>query len=133
MDPSPSSEIVSRSVDALHNAILDNLGSGSTLLTVIILKHDVFRFLFKNMGTASVNKNHTLLEKEDFVRCPFPADWDILIDKLGDGVKVASLLKCVHFCQRVERITHYVKDKSWKKLVITLRNLALTAKSKHVP
>ncbi|CAB3991825.1 Hypothetical predicted protein [Paramuricea clavata] len=43
----------------------------------------------ENMGTASENKNHTLLEKEDFVRCAFPKDWDILIDKLGDGVKVA--------------------------------------------
>ncbi|CAB3982423.1 Hypothetical predicted protein [Paramuricea clavata] len=72
MDPSPSSEIVSRSVDALHNAILDNLGSRSTLPTVIIFQHDVFHFLFKNMGTASENKNHTLLEKEDFVRCAFP-------------------------------------------------------------
>jgi hypothetical protein len=69
MDPSPFSEIVSRSVDALHNAILDTLGSRRTLPTVIIFQHDVFRFLFKNMGTASVNKNHTLLEKEDFVRC----------------------------------------------------------------
>ena len=94
MDPSPCSEIVSRSVDALHNAILDNLGSRSTLPTVIIFQHDVFRFFIKNMGTASVNKNksHTF-EKEDFVRCAFPKDWDILIDKLGDGVKVAFPIK----------------------------------------
>ena len=100
MDPSPFSEIVSRSVDALHNAILDTLGSRRTLPTVIIFQHDVFRFLFKNMGTASVNKNHTLLEKEDFVRCAFPKDWDILIDKLGDGVKVAFPIKVRSFLSK---------------------------------
>jgi hypothetical protein len=50
---------------------------------------------------ASVNKNksHTF-EKEDFVRCAFPKDWDILIDKLGDGVKVAFPIKVRSFLSK---------------------------------
>ena len=75
----------------MHAAILENLGSKSTLLTVIPFRHDVYRFLFNNLGAPS--ERHILLAHEDFCRCAFPKDWHMLIDRLGDGVKVVFPIK----------------------------------------
>ena len=38
-----------------------------------------------------------MLEKGDFSRCAFPNEWDQLIDKFGDGVKIEFLVKVKEF------------------------------------
>lgn len=89
--PNPDAELVAAGVDALHVAILENLASRSTLATTICFRHDVFNYLFEGKGTK-IN-NHTMLEKGDFQRCVFPNEWDQLVDKLGDGVKIEFPVK----------------------------------------
>jgi hypothetical protein len=88
MRPNISLELLSQETDTLHAAILEQLGSRSLLATTIHFRHDVFRNLFYGAGTASQTKGHILLQKADLKKCAFPQDWDQLVDKLGDGVKV---------------------------------------------
>ena len=73
--------------EALHWGILEHLKSKSQLPTVISFKHTHFNYLFKNKGQKSNDSGHILLEKEDFSRCHFPNQWDMIVDMLGDGVK----------------------------------------------
>ena len=47
---------------------------------------DVFNYLVEGKG-RKIN-NYTMLEKGDFRRCAFPSEWDQLVDKLGDGIKI---------------------------------------------
>lgn len=79
--------------DAIALAILQHLKSKhqtSSAITVIDMKHDVFRYLFRGKGRTSSKAGCTLLEREDFHRCKFfnTNDWDTYIDNLGDGAKV---------------------------------------------
>ena len=91
--PNPDAELVAAGVDVLHLAILEKLASRCTLqlATTICFWHDVFNYLFEGKGTK-IN-NYTMLEKGDFRRCAFPNEWDQLVDKLGDGVKIEFPVK----------------------------------------
>lgn len=96
----PAQEIISYGVDALHAAILENLASKSMSATVIPFRHDVFQYLFRGKGKKSQDLENLLLEKQDFSRCSFPRDWDKLLDKLGDGIKVDFPIKARIFISR---------------------------------
>lgn len=98
MRPNISPELLSQETDTLHAAILEQLGSRSLLATTIHFRHDVFHNLFYGAGTASQTKGHILLQK-----CAFPQDWDQLVDKLGDGVKVVFPIKMRPFLSRSQK------------------------------
>lgn len=87
-NPRISGEEIQDATEALHCGILEHLKSKISLPTVISFKQTHFSFLFKNKGKKSNDSGHILLEKEDFSRCHFPNQWDMIVDELGDGVKI---------------------------------------------
>ena len=74
--------------EALHCGILDHLKSRSSLPTIIAFKHTNFNFLFKHRGHKSNDSGAILLESDEFKRCHFPNEWHMIIDCIGDGVKI---------------------------------------------
>ena len=87
-DPRISRDDIQDATEALHCGILEHLKSKSSLSTVISFKHRHFSFIFKNKGQKSNDSGHILLEKEDFSRCHFLNQWDMIVEELGDGVKI---------------------------------------------
>ena len=49
---------------------------------------DVFRFLFSDKGRTPSKGRGLLYDKNDFASEFFPKDWDVVLDRLGDGCKV---------------------------------------------
>lgn len=49
-----------------------------------------------------------MLEKSDFSRCDFPDEWDQLIDKFGDGVKIEFPVKVRPFISQGPK-SHTIK------------------------
>ena len=87
-NPRISSDEIQDATVALHCGILEHLNSKSSLSTFISFKYRHFSFLFKDKGQKSNDSGHILLEKEDFSRCHFPNQWDMIVDELGDGVEI---------------------------------------------
>ena len=88
LNPIISEEEIQDASEALHCGILEHLKSKSILPTVIAFKHAHFNFLFKNKGQKSNDSGYILLERADFQRCRFPDQWNMIIDRIGDGVKI---------------------------------------------
>ena len=57
-------------------------------MTTVEMRHDVFRFLFKDKGVESKRKGWLQLQKEHFDHCRLPALWHAYVHHLGDGKKV---------------------------------------------
>ena len=49
---------------------------------------DVFRFLFGNKGRTPSKGKGLLYDKSDFASEFFHKDWDMVLDRLGDGCRV---------------------------------------------
>ena len=49
---------------------------------------DVFRFLFKDKGRTPSKGQGLLYDKNDFASEFFHKDWDVVLDRLGDGCRV---------------------------------------------
>ena len=60
----------------------------SETASIIEMRHDVFRFLFKNKGEQSKRRGWLELRRQDFSNCELPQAWDSYVDHLGDGKKV---------------------------------------------
>lgn len=99
LKPNLGKELICAGIDALHVAVLENLASKSTLPTIIQFRHDVFNYLFNDNGKR-VDGRNIFLDKEDFSRCSLPEEWDQLVDKLGDGVRVPFPVKARSFISK---------------------------------
>ena len=55
----------------------------------------VFKFLFSNRGRASSKSSRRLYDQRDFDTELFPAGWDVVYDRLGDGFwnRISNLKK----------------------------------------
>ena len=91
--PILSEEEIQDASKALHCAILEHLKSKSSLPTVIAFKHAHFNFLFKNKEQKTKDSRCILLESADFQQCRFPDQWKVIIDSIGDGVKIDFSVK----------------------------------------
>ena len=60
---------------------------------VLDFEHDCFRYLFNGKGRQSRDKKFILLEKDDFIKCRFMDNWDIVLVRIGDGVMVKYPVK----------------------------------------
>lgn len=90
-NPSPPKEEIRKGTEAIGLGVLQHLRSKhghADSSTVIEIRHDVFRHLFKGRGKASGRTGFTELAKADFCRCHLPDGWDTFVDRLGDGQKV---------------------------------------------
>ncbi|XP_027049163.1 uncharacterized protein [Pocillopora verrucosa] len=112
LNPKPTQELISSSVDALHAAILENLASKSLSPTIIPFRHDVFQYLFRGKGKKSQDFGNVLLEKQDFSNCSLPIDWDRLLDSLGDGTLVEFPIKVRLFMSRSPKNHTVSKEKA---------------------
>ena len=56
-------------------------------------RHDVFKYLFRDRGRKSQDKNWTLYAEGDFIKCQLPSKWCCLFDKHGDGTRVKFPVK----------------------------------------
>ena len=48
---------------------------------VLDFEHDCFRYLFNGKGRQSRDNKFILLEKDDFIKCRFMDNWDIVLEK----------------------------------------------------
>lgn len=95
--------------DSLACGILDQLKSKSMLPTIIPFCHDAFCYFFGGKGETSNEKGAVLLERPDFDNCKFPEDWDIIVDSIGDGLKIDFPVKLRPFLLWSPK-THMLKD-----------------------
>jgi hypothetical protein len=102
--------LISSGIDALHIAILENLSSKSLSLTIISFRHNIFHHIFYNKGTTSDDGKYIFLNKEDFSRCSWPANWYQVLDQLGDGVKLRFPAKVRLFLSRSPRNHALIKE-----------------------
>ena len=78
-------------MEALGLGILTHLRSkhgDSDTATSIEMKHDVFRYLFRDKGRASRRKGWFEYDFDDFSRCHLPQLWGKFVDQLGDGKRI---------------------------------------------
>jgi hypothetical protein len=59
------------------------------------MRHDTFRYIFKDRGTLSRDKKHTMLCFEDFGRLEryLPKHWWYILDGIGQGKAIDFPLK----------------------------------------
>ena len=60
---------------------------------ILDFEHDCFRYLFNGKRRRSRDNKYLLLEKNDFVRCKFLENWDVILDRIGDGVSIKYPVK----------------------------------------
>lgn len=92
-NPKPTAEEITTGADALAYGIQEHLKSRSILPSIILLRHDVYRYFFSDKGTTCDERGCVLLERKDFVKCYLPNYWDRIIDHIGDGVHVDFPIK----------------------------------------
>ena len=86
-------ERLGKNLDFLRVAITTKLKAKSNNKLVIDFEHDCFRYLFYGKGRTSRDNKYLLLEKNDFRKCRFVDNWDIVFDRIGDGVTVKYPVK----------------------------------------
>lgn len=60
---------------------------------ILDFEHDCFRYLFYGKGRQSRDNKYLLLEKNYFIRCEFVDNWDVVLDRTGDGVAIKYRVK----------------------------------------
>ena len=86
-------ERLCRNVDSLQVAFTTKLKAKSRNKLILDFEHDCFRYLFYGKGRQSRDDKYLLLEKHDFIRCKFVDNWDVAIDRIGDGVAIKYPVK----------------------------------------
>lgn len=105
--PSPSSNVVEECVDRLRTAIMSSLKHRWPEQKVTIeFRHDVFVFLFGGKGKPAEQRNWTLFEEQDFVKCKLPPNWSSIHDLHGNGVKLRFPIKMRAFLGRTPKNYH---------------------------
>lgn len=110
-NPIVQPERLIRAVDTLRVSVLNKLKNGSFGDVVIDFDHDCFRKLFYGKGREANDRGYVLLEKEDFVRCQLPENWDFVCDIHGDGVRVEYPFKVRPFLAKSPKTFHLIGGK----------------------
>ena len=79
-NPRISKEEIQDATVALHCGILEHFSPNAHC--PVSCKHTHFNFVFKHKVQKSNDRGYILLEKEDFSRCHFPNQWDMIVDVL---------------------------------------------------
>lgn len=112
----------------LHTVMLENLKSKSLLPTVLNFRHDVFRALFKDQGVETEDGRHILLEKNDSQRCNLPEQWDQILDRLGNGIKIAFPVKARPFISQSPKTYKVICGKLELMPRYNIEKLSITCK-----
>lgn len=60
---------------------------------ILDFDHDCYRYLFYQKGRQSRDNKYLLFEKNDFIRCKFVDNWDVVLNRIGDGVAIKYPVK----------------------------------------
>ena len=88
--PQPEKRVILDNVSNLVSAINKSLSLGTVRMHTfsVDFNFDVFRILFSNKGRTPSKGQGLLYDKSDFASEFFHKDWDIVLDRLGDGCRV---------------------------------------------
>ena len=75
---------------------------------IVEFRHDVFKYLFFGKGKACSDKNWKMYEEIEFSKCGFPANWNIIVDQHGDGIKLSFPVKMRTFLAISPKTYHKV-------------------------
>ena len=81
-------------------AVTTKLKAKSKNKLILDFEHDCFRYLFYGKGRQSRDNKYLLLEKNDFVKCRFVDNWDVVLDRIGDGVSIKYPVKVRAFLSK---------------------------------
>jgi hypothetical protein len=99
--PEPLQDVIQDCVDNLRREVLDALRHKGPMQRICVpFRHDVFHFLFDGLGRVAEQKQWTLYNVKDFVRCQLPNSWSYFFNRLGDGVKIRFPVKMRIFLGR---------------------------------
>ncbi|XP_048589375.1 testis-specific chromodomain protein Y 1 [Nematostella vectensis] len=87
-------------LDRLREAMEAKLKRRTRVPVSIEFHHDCFRYCFSGKGIKSRDGKHILLSSNDFRVCNFPREWDVYLDKNGDGVKISYPVKMKTFLSK---------------------------------
>ncbi|CAB4030190.1 Hypothetical predicted protein, partial [Paramuricea clavata] len=99
--PKPLQDVIQDCVDNLRREVLDALRHKGPMPRICVpFRHDVFHFFFDGLGRVAEQKQWTLYNVKDFVRCQLPNSWSYFFNRLGDGVKIRFPVKMRTFLGR---------------------------------
>ncbi|XP_068748900.1 uncharacterized protein [Montipora capricornis] len=124
-NPIVQPERLMRAVDTLRVSVLNKLKNGSFGDVVIDFVHDCFRKLFYGKGREANDRGYVLLEKEDFVRCQLPENWDFVCDIHGNRVRVEYPFKVRPFLAKSRKTFHLIGGKLGEGQRMLIEKLSL--------
>ena len=77
---------------------------------ILDFENDCFRYLFYRKGRQSRDNKYLLLEKNDFLKCEFVDNWDVVLDRIGDGVAIKYPVKVRVFSQSHQKVLAWLME-----------------------
>ena len=106
IQPPSAREVILDNVSNFLSAMNRSLSLGTVRMHIfsVDFNFDVFRFLFSDKGRTHSKGRGLLYDKNDYASELFHKDWDIVLDRLGDGcrvefpVQLRPVVKCSKKC-----------------------------------
>ena len=92
----PSKGDLEEAAQSLYLSVLSLLQSRAVKAvhsTTFRMRHDIYRYVFRNKGVLSTDNKYQIYQAADFGRLPLPPHWWYALDEHGQGKAVDFPLK----------------------------------------